>query len=259
MATKTVAPAKTQKRGSSDAAERRVHNPEAAGSTPAPAPSHAGVAQSVEPGSSKPTVAGSSPAPRSTTPPGSASTPPGPLEALPPIEQRFVLEYIKDFNATRAYLRVKPHVKETTAATEAGKLLGKPEIQAALQAASARLVEKMELTSERTLREIARLAYFDPRRLLDSQGRPKPLHELDDDTAAAIAGLEVQQIELGSGEYALPAVVKKYKLADKKGALDMAAKHLGLFKKDNEQAGEAAIAALAAAGLTVRFVDPEPK
>lgn len=245
MATKTVAPAKkaprapsaskSQKRGSSAAAERRVHNPEAAGSTPAPAPSHAGVAQSVEPGSSKPTVAGSSPAPRSTTPPGSASTPPGPLEALPPIEQRFVLEYIKDFNATRAYLRVKPHVKETTAATEAGKLLGKPEIQAALQAASARLVEKMELTSERTLREIARLAYFDPRKLLDSQGRPKPLHELDDDTAAAIAGLEVQQIELGSGENALPAVVKKYKLADKKGALDMAMRHLGEYEKHNKQ------------------------
>lgn len=168
-------------------------------------------------------------------PSGNVSTSKGKQDGLTGIEQRFVLEYLKDFNGLKAYQRVRPDVAASTAGTTAWQLLKKPEVQAAIQASRARIVEKMELTSERVLREVARLAFFDPRKLLDDKGNPLPLNQLDDDTAAAIAGLEVQQIELGSGENALPAVIKKYKLSDKKGALDMAMRHLGEYEKHNKQ------------------------
>ncbi len=150
-------------------------------------------------------------------------------------EKTFVAAYMIDRNGAAAYRAVRPNATPITARVTGSQWLSKPNVRAAVDAAIAKLNNKLELTAERTLREIARLAYFDPRKLLDPKGNPLPLNELDDDTAAAIAGLEVQSIELGSGENALPAVVKKYKLADKKGALDMAAKHLGLFKEDNKQ------------------------
>lgn len=160
---------------------------------------------------------------------------------LTAIEERFALEYIKDQNGLRAYKAVKPHVADNTAATTAHKLLKKTEVQAFIAERTQAVAQRMELSAERTMREIARLAYFDPRKLFDADGRPLALNQLDDDTAAAIAGVEVVTVgnaDMGFGE------VRKLKVADKNAALEKAAKILGLFQKDNEQAGNALGAAL---------------
>ena len=60
-----------------------------------------------------------------------------------------------------------------------------------------------------------------------------PLHELSDDMAAAIASVEID--EYGK---------VKYKLWDKGAAQEKLAKYLGLYAKDNEQAGKALGAAV---------------
>lgn len=124
------------------------------------------------------------------------------------------------------------------AAQQASRLLTDANISQQIKVRTQKLVSTMELTTERTLREVARLAYFDPRKLLDNTGRPKALSELDDDTAAAIAGIEVvdkfDDAAPGTKER-LPSTVIKYRLADKNAALDKAMKHLGLFKEDNKQ------------------------
>ena len=94
----------------------------------------------------------------------------------------------------------------------------------------------MELSAERTKLEIARLAYFDPRKMFHEDGRPKNVTELDDDTAAAVAGLEVLEEYEGHGQdRELVGHVKKYRIGDKNSALEKAAKILGLFEKDNRQ------------------------
>lgn len=98
------------------------------------------------------------------------------------------------------------------------------------------VIEKMELTTERTLREIARLAYVDPRKFFHADGTPKHIQELDDDTAAALAGMEVTEEWTGTGEGRVQTgVTKKYKLADKNAALEKAMKHLGEYEADNRQ------------------------
>ena len=57
------------------------------------------------------------------------------------------------------------------------------------------MLEKVQretgITLERTLREIARIGFFDPRRMFAPDGRPLGITELDDDIAAVIAGLDV--------------------------------------------------------------------
>lgn len=91
------------------------------------------------------------------------------------------------------------------------------------------------ITLERTLREIARIAYFDPRRMFDATGHPLALHQLEDDTAAVIAGLDVFEEWVGAGDSrTLVGHVKKWKLADKGAALDKLMKHLDGYNAENK-------------------------
>lgn len=146
----------------------------------------------------------------------------------------FVAEYIKDRNGTQAAIRAG--YKPKAAQEQASRLLSNAMVKAEIEALITVVSERAELTAEKTLRELARLVFFDPRRLLNTDGSPKPLHELDDDTAACLAGLEVLESYEGSGEdRKFVGIVKKYKIADKNSALEKAMKHLGLFEKNNRQ------------------------
>ena len=155
-----------------------------------------------------------------------------------PKQARFAAEYLKDFNATQAAIRAG--YAERSAGTEGHRLLKHPEISALIAPKReeaiierAEAINRMVLSAERTRLEIARIAYFDPRRLFDKEGRPLALTDLDDDTAAAIAGLEV--VEERDNEGNVCGYVKKWKLADKNSALDKAAKIAGMYEKDNDQ------------------------
>ena len=86
------------------------------------------------------------------------------------------------------------------------------------------VVAAAELSTEQTIREVARLAFSDPRNIVNKDGTVKKLNELDADTAAAVASYEVDK----DG-------VIKYKFWDKNSALEKAAKVQGLYEKDNEQ------------------------
>ncbi len=114
-----------------------------------------------------------------------------------------------------------------------------PKVAARYQELKDKLAERNMVTIERVVQEYARLAFFDPRKLFNDDGTPKTLGELDDDTAAAIAGLEVSEIWEGSGdERQYVGDLKKYKLANKLGALDSIGKHLGMFIERKEITGK---------------------
>ena len=73
----------------------------------------------------------------------------------------------------------------------------------------------------------------------------KDITELDSDTAAALAGVEIEGIYAGKGEdRALIGKTNKVKFINKTTALDQLGKYLGLFEKDNKQAGEGAVDAI---------------
>lgn len=98
------------------------------------------------------------------------------------------------------------------------------------------VLAQFRLTTERTIQELARIAYFDPRKLFNADGSPKPINDLDDDTAAALAGLDVLEEFDGTGkDRVFVGYTKKYRIAGKVEAIAIAMKHLGLFEKDNQQ------------------------
>lgn len=153
--------------------------------------------------------------------------------ALTAKQTRFVDEYLRDLNATQAAIRAGYSAK--TAEQLGYQLLQHPSVSAEIECRQKKLAEKLEVTVERVLTEYARIAFQDPRKLLNEDGTPKALSELDDDTAAVIAGLDVSHIRAGESDV---GTILKYKLADKKGALDSLARHLGMFKDSLELKGK---------------------
>lgn len=87
------------------------------------------------------------------------------------------------------------------------------------------------------IREYARIGFFDIRKLFDEKGELKKIQDIDNDTAAALAGLEAIELTALTTDK-VKAFTKKYKIADKIRALDSLAKIEGLFEKDNKQKGE---------------------
>lgn len=90
------------------------------------------------------------------------------------------------------------------------------------------------VTAERTKREIARVAYADVRRIFDKQGRLLPIHEIDDDTAAAITSITVQTKNVGSLKEPDYVDVIKIKFASKMDALGLLAKHFKLVNDEGD-------------------------
>ena len=163
------------------------------------------------------------------------------VNGLLPKQAKFIAEYLISGNATKAAIHAGYSPK--TAYKIGEENLRKPKIASELAKHQAILDEKqaesltaMGLTKERVHREIARIAFFDPRKMFAADGRPLAITELDDDTAAVINGLDVLEQYEGQGEDRhMVGLIKKYKVADKNSALEKAAKILGLYAIDNEQ------------------------
>lgn len=185
-----------------------------------------------------------------------AAAAPRPMTAK---QQRFVEEYLVDLDATKAAIRAGYAPK--AAGQQGYQLLQIPSIAAAIRAKRDQVTAKLDISIERVLLEAARLAFFDARKLFNADGSPKKLTELDDDTAAAIQGVDVATIgnqEIGIGQ------VLKYKAADKNSAVDRFFKYHGLFKRDNEQSNPGGamadfLAALSARGSRLPTVKPGSK
>ena len=166
--------------------------------------------------------------------PGSGKRKPGASRGLTAKQRCFVNEYLIDLNATQAAIRAGYSAKRADAIGYEN--LRKPEIAAAIAGAREAREQRTGVTADRVLLEAARLALFDPRKLFNTDGSPKGIHDLDDDTAAAIAGLEVVEQFEGSGEdRVFVGYLKKYKIADKNAALEKLFKHHGLYERDNSQ------------------------
>jgi phage terminase small subunit len=142
----------------------------------------------------------------------------------------FVIEYVKSRNATQA--AIKAGYSDKTAASAGYRLLRNVYIQAEIERRLDDLAAAANVTVERVLKERARIAFFDPRNLFDDTGAPIPVQSLDDDSAAAIAGLDV--VTQGGTDGAA-GVVMKIKIADKNAALTALEKHLGMYRDEVEK------------------------
>ena len=173
------------------------------------------------------------------------------LASLAPKHRRFVDEYLVDLNGTKAAIRAGYSKK--SARITASKLLTNPNIAAAVLELRDKLAGKIELTAERTLEEISRLAFFNPQTLFDKDGAPLPIDKLSPAAAAAIASIKVNEIYTGQGEdRKFVGYTKEYRLHSKTDSLNMLGRYLKLFQDSMKVIG-----AVTLESLVVPTFDPK--
>ncbi len=160
---------------------------------------------------------------------------------LTPRQEKYVQNLLQGKSQREAYREAYPSSrkwKDSAVDSQASITLSGTKVSQRYNALKDELKNRNLLTAERIMLEYSRLGTFDPRKLFNDDDSPKRITELDDDTAAAVAGLDVMEIYEGRGEdREFVGHLKKYKLADKKGALDSAAKVLGMFVERHEHTG----------------------
>ena len=147
-------------------------------------------------------------------------------------QKRFCDEYLIDFNATRAYKTVYYTCKkDDTARANSSRLLTKANIQEYIQNKVQELQNNNKITKQKIIDELAKIAFADIRNFYNDNGALKNIKDLDDDAAGAILSVETFEEHSGYGaDKEKIGDTKKIKLSDKKGALELLGKHLGIFK-----------------------------
>lgn len=151
-------------------------------------------------------------------------------------QHRFVEEYLVDLNARQAAVRAGYTARG--ARTTGPRLLKDPEIAAAIAKAQADRGRRTGITADRVLQELALLGFANMLDYMTVQPDGTAyvdLADLDRLQAAAIQEVVVDEYKEGRGAEARDIKRVRVKLADKRGALDLLGKHLGLFKERPER------------------------
>jgi len=144
------------------------------------------------------------------------------LDSLSFRHRRFVEEYVIDFNGLQAAIRAG--FARKAARSQASRLLTKANIQQAVAELAKIASTNAELTVERVVQEIARICFADVRQLYGKNGRVLDANELDPDTAAAVAGIKVGEVQITRRRRtSIKNYTKEYKFCSKTEALSLPA------------------------------------
>ena len=150
---------------------------------------------------------------------------------LPPMQDRFVDEWLIDFNGTQAAIRAG--YSERSARSIAGRLLTKDNIQAEISRRQKDLQRRTEVTQERVVKELARIAFANIADYLHVETQTRTKDDGTEVTYQTVMFNETQ--ELSADQRAALAVVKQsvngfeIKLHDKIKALELLGRHIGMF------------------------------
>lgn len=146
-------------------------------------------------------------------------------------QKRFCDEYLIDLNATRAYkVAYSRCKKDETANVNGSKLLRNTKVQEYISRKQKQIEKRTEVTQDRVIKELAKIAFLDIRKLYTDNGQLKNVADLDSDTAGAISSLETLEEYDGYGDDREKiGDTQKVKLLDKTKALELLGRHLGIF------------------------------
>jgi phage terminase small subunit len=151
-----------------------------------------------------------------------------------PKQCAFVKEYLLDLNAAEAARRAGYKAKSQSGLKIQGaRLLRHPVIRDEIAKAMQDHPERLRITADMVLNEYAKLAFADPRRLINWGPDGVTLSLSSDLTEAEVAQIaEVVQTRSSRGDSL------RVKLRDRKAALDALARYLGLFDKSGPGEGK---------------------
>lgn len=153
-----------------------------------------------------------------------------PHKPLTPKMKRFAEEYLVDLVAAHAAIRAGYSRK--SARWQGSQLLANPKVQAYIQKKANKFLDSKELTSERVLAEIAKLAFANMDDFTRRTGDyiEADFSDLTRDQMAAVQEFTLVELEEGEKQF-------KFKLADKKASLELLGRYFKLFTDKVEHSG----------------------
>lgn len=145
-------------------------------------------------------------------------------------QERFIEEYLIDLNATQAAIRAG--YSPNNADKIGSELLGKTRVSDAIKTAMAERSKRTGINQDRILMELAKIALVNPENVVNFDEATIREDALPEDLAA-VASVKVKRFPTKDGE----GIEREIKFYDKTKALDLAGRHLGMFKDKLELSG----------------------
>ena len=148
----------------------------------------------------------------------------------------FCEEYLIDLNATQAAIRAG--YSPNAAGSIGSELLKRPGMCSRIDQAMAERSKRTGINADRVLRELGRIAFLNPKDVIDLN-TAEVLGTAVEDDLAVIAGVKVKYVPHKDfdedGEPVIEqAIEREVKMADKLKALELCGRHLGMFKDNPE-------------------------
>jgi DNA-binding MarR family transcriptional regulator len=104
---------------------------------------------------------------------------------------KFVMEYLRDYNGTKAAVRAGYSPKG--AAVRASCLLSNINVSSRIRAAQDAALYRNELSLDRIIRQYVNIGFLDASRLFDEHSKPLPLNEVPEEVRCALARYRVDE------------------------------------------------------------------
>ncbi len=134
----------------------------------------------------------------------------------------FIKEWLIDLNGTQAAIRAGYSPK--TAQEQASRLLSNVMVQNKIAKAMAERSRRTGINQDRVIRELARIAFVNPKDVINAEDATLKEDATEDDLAAVMS-VKVKTF----GE---DGVEREIKMADKIRALELLGKHLGMYQNN---------------------------
>jgi len=152
--------------------------------------------------------------------------------------QKFVLEYLKDFNGTRAAERA--NFSKKRARITASELVAKRNIQEALAEVAALIFHEDIAIADNVLKELALIAFSDMANYVtigpEGEVTLKPFDAMPEGASRVVSAVEetrrILGVGTGEGKEMVLEIRTKYRMHDKVRALDLLGKRLGMWTYD---------------------------
>lgn len=151
-------------------------------------------------------------------------------------QEMFCQEFMIDFNATQAAIRAGYSPK--TAKQQGSRLLTNVDIQERLSELKNKASERLEITHDMLLRELANIGFSDIKEFYEEGLSLKEIVNLSSDKTKAISSIKKTLTTFGSEDNQGTKETIEFKLHDKLAAIDKIGRHIGFFEKDNDQKGK---------------------
>ena len=156
-----------------------------------------------------------------------------PLKSLSDRHREFALRFIATGKAKDSYIAAG--FSPGGAKQSAHQLLNDPLMRVHVAQLREEKFKALHMDVDEILARTAMLARVNVATLYDDKGQLRPVHDLDEEHAVAIAGIEVQEIIEGAGDSArVIGTIKKVRLRDPLPALRLLAEHKKLVRNTDE-------------------------